>query len=248
MSFLSFYNEQHGKGNEAVLNLIAKEDWEKTDFAARTDPLALHWKVTVPGFFDGQVTSKVLPIHIACSKRAPASVVATFSHIHPRGLMTAESAYKRLPLHIACMSRAPVDTIVKLIELKSGAAKKKDALGRLPIHYACKDPRLDTVVAHLLRVYPGSTKVADKQGFLPIHVACRCGMSVAIIRVLLKSAPSTIKKKTKKGSSPYMCVRLTKALHKEDLLELLRKIERDGSDSSGTEDTGMSSRTFLKSR
>jgi ankyrin repeat protein len=228
MSFLSFYNDQHGKEGEAVINLINKESWEDAEFVSKTDPLAVCWKVIIPGFYDGTVSSKVLPIHIACKKRPPVSMITTLHDIHPRGFLTAESAYKRLPLHIACMHNAPTETIVKIIQLKGGAAKKKDALGRIPIHYAAKDPGMDVVIAHLLKVYPGSTKVADKQGFLPIHVACRCGMSVAVISLLLQAAPGTINKKTKKGSTPYMCARQMKGSHKKEVILLLQRLAEPG--------------------
>lgn len=224
MSFLSFYNDQHGREGQALLNLINKSQWEEAEFAAKTDPLAVCWKVVVPGFWDNSMSAKILPIHIACKKGAPVPLIKTLYRIHPRGLLKADSEYKRVPLHIACMHNCPQDTIVKLVELKSAAAKKKDSLGRLPIHYACKNPNIDVAIAHLIKAYPGSTKTADKQGFLPIHVACRCGMPASIISMLLRAAPGTITKKTKKGSTPFMCAKQSKGAQKKEVLLLLKRL------------------------
>lgn len=233
MSFLSFYNDHHGREGEALLKLIREEAWEEAEFTLRTDPLAVTWMVTIPGFFDGKVTAKVLPAHLACQLRPPASIVTTLHQIHPRGFLKPESAYKRIPLHIACMSSAPTETIALMSRFQGGPTKKKDALGRLPIHYACKDPKMDVAIAHLLKAYSKSTEVADKQGFLPIHVACRSGMPLPVIRLLLQSAPDTIDSKTNKGSTPYMCARHSQCSHKEELLSFLR-VQSPNSDSIST--------------
>lgn len=237
MSFLSFYNDHHGKTNDEIIRLIQTAKWEEADFAARTDPLAICWKVKVGDFYEDEISSKVLPIHIACQRQPPVSFIKTMHEIHQQGFLTAESAYKRLPLHIACMSKAPNDTISKMIQLCGGAAKKKDALGRLPLHYACKSPSMDSVVIQLLKQYPGAVNVADKQGFLPLHVACRCGLSVATIRSLVAAAPGTIEKKTKKGTTPYMCAKMTNASHKEEVLDILIRGETESMITDDTTDS-----------
>jgi ankyrin repeat protein len=234
MSFLSFYNDHNGKSNDEIMRLIRNEEWEEADFASRTDPLAICWKSKVENFYDGEITAKVLPVHIACQRQPPVSFISTMHEIHQQGFMTAESAYKRLPLHIACMSKAPNDSILMMIELSGGASKKQDRLGRLPIHYACKSPSMEVVVARLLKDYPGSASVADLQGFLPLHVACRCGLSADIIRSLVAAAPGTIERKTKKGSTPYMYAKVMKAAHKEQVLDILI---RGKTDSITTDDT-----------
>jgi hypothetical protein len=224
MSFLSFYNDHHGKGDDGLLNFIKTKRWEEADFAARTDPLTISWTLKAPHFYDGQpAVVKVLPIHVACQKQPPASFLSTMHEIHPEGFLNADSTYKRLPLHIACMSSAPNDTIIKMIELCDEATTKKDALGRLPIHYSCKTPSMEPVVARLLQEYPESANVADKQGFLPLHVACRSGLSVGIIRLLVAAAPGTTEKKTKKGSTPYMCAKFLKGDHQQQVIAVVCK-------------------------
>lgn len=227
MSFLSFYNDHHGKSNDEIIKSIQTAKWEEADFASRTDPLAICWKVKVDDFYDGQIASKVLPVHIACQQQPPVSYIRTLHEIHQQGFLTAESAYKRLPLHIACMSKAPTDTISEIIQLCKEACSKKDALGRLPIHYACKSPTMEPVVALLLQQYPGSANVADKQGFLPLHVACRCGLSVSTIKALIAAAPGTVETKTKKGTTPFTCAKMTKVSHKEQILEILIRGKTD---------------------
>ena len=244
MSFLSFYNDHHGAGGEALLKTIRSGDWEQADFTARTDPLHVRWKVNIPGFYDGKQAAKVYPLHLACINKPNPKFITTLHSICPKAGMSADSAYKRTPLHLACMYSAPPESVALLIKLSSGAVKKKDGLGRLPIHYAAKNPKLENSIAVLLKAYPGSAKVADKQGFLPIHVACRCGMSVSVIRMLIRSAPKTLKMKTKKGSTPLMCAKLMKGPHKEEVLGLLMRATASGgvdlADDTGTNSDSLS--------
>lgn len=222
MSFLSFYNDHHGKGDDDLNDYINTKRWEKADFAARTDPLTISWKMKAPNFYDGQsAVVEVLPIHIACQKQPPASFLSTLHEIHPEGFLAADSTYRRLPLHIACMSNAPNDSIIRMIELCGEALTKKDALGRLPIHYSCKNPGMEPVVTRLLQRYPRSADVADKQGFLPLHVACRSGVSVAMIRLLVATSPGTTQKKTKKGSTPCMCAKVMKGDHQQEIVDIV---------------------------
>ena len=242
MSFLSFYNDHHGKGTEEIISLINEENWEQLDFVSRTDPLSIHWKVTIPNFYP-KVDSKVLPIHSLCQKKPPLQAVKTLNEIFPRGLLTEESAYHRLPLHIACMYQAAPETVLYLIQSKPAACKRKDALGRLPLHYACKD-QTDEVILKLLQVYPGSTKQADKQGFLPLHVACRSDKSVYVIRQLLRQNPKLANQTTQKGSTPYMFAKKhMTSPHKDEVLELLRICERGAaapeSSSTATDETSV---------
>jgi hypothetical protein len=230
MSFLSYYNDDHGRvtGTEALQKFIQEEDWKQADFVARTNPLgATRREVAVPGFYDGTIEAKVLPHHLACQKESlPVSFVQTLQEVYADGFLTPESAYKRLPLHIACMNGASVVAIMGMIQTKENiqAVHRKDALGRLPIHYALKHSHLHPLVEYMVEACPGLVKVADKQGFLPIHVACRCGMPVHTVQLLLDAAPETVTAKTAKGSTPLMCAQMNKeGDHKERVLALIRE-------------------------
>jgi hypothetical protein len=242
MSFLSFYNDDHGKGNEALLKHINNCDWEQAEFAARTDPLHARWKVTIPDFYDGKIESTVYPLHISCTKQPPAAFVKVMHKIHSKSVSAPESTYKRMPLHLACMNSAPTETIAMLIELNGGAVKKKDSLGRLPIHYASKDENMTASVGLLLKHYPGSAKVADKQGFLPLHVSCRCGMPGSVIRELITAFPAAVNKETTKGSTPVKCANSIKDKDRKkevlDVLEKYGKLKRESeiSDNTAPED------------
>jgi hypothetical protein len=240
MSFLSFYNDHHGKGNEAVIKLISDRNWQEADFAARTDPLYIGWELTIPGFFDGKIPSTCLLIHLACAQKPPASFIKTLHQIFPKGISQAESAFQRLPLHIACMNAAPTETVIRLLKSKTETAQEKDALGRLPIHYAARDLQMASSLYSLLEAYPQSARIPDRQGFLPLHVACRMGMPLDVINLLISRYPESVVSRTIKGSTPYMCAKqMGEAfLHRDEVMTLLMQCQ-EALPSSGekTEDT-----------
>eukprot|EP00980_Cylindrotheca_fusiformis_P001428 scaffold345_cov134-Cylindrotheca_fusiformis.AAC.39 len=222
MSFLTYYNDNHGSGDQDLMSFIKTEQWEDADFAARTDPLTISWTLEASNFYGDQApVVKVLPIHIACQKQPPASFLCTMHDIHPEGFLTKDSVYKRLPLHVACMSDAPNESVLRMIQLCSKAVKQKDVLGRLPIHYSCVNPSMEPVVIRLLELYPRSAEVADKQGFLPIHIACKSGLSVDVIRLLVDTAPATLERKTKKGSTPYKFAKSMKGDHQQQVIDIV---------------------------
>lgn len=231
MSFLSYYNDDHGKitTTEALQKFMAEDNWNEADFVVRTNPLNVtRREVAVPGFYDGTIEAKVLPHHMACqNKSLPVSFVQTLLEVYPGGFLIPESTYKRLPLHIACMSGVTsVEAIMTMIQTKEciQVVHRKDALGRLPIHYALKHPHLHPLVQYMLQACPGLVKVTDKQGFLPLHVACRYGMPVDTIQILLDAAPETVTAKTVKGSTPLMCARATEVGNNKDrVLAVIRE-------------------------
>ncbi|KAL7441079.1 hypothetical protein ACHAXM_007961 [Skeletonema potamos] len=212
---------QKNSASAALPDLINHEDWKLVMMECKMCPMdATKWSVR-EGFFDGEITSRVLPIHQACALMAPREVIETLVKCYPQGIRMKESAFKRTPLHIACQTKAPIETIEALMHYYPEATRIQDSLGRLPIHYACAHDVPSSILDLLLREYPESAKIGDQNGWLPLHVACRRGVSLYELELLLDCYPQSAEVMTDKGSSPIMCAQKGKSKHHEDMVQYL---------------------------
>ena len=176
---------------------------------------------SLPGFFDGQHESHVLPIHIACSLHAPLDVVRTIVEEYPGCLSVKESSFQRFPLHVACQFSASVDVIDYLAQEYAAGTSEPDVLGRLPIHYACSNGASLEVIQALLRANPSSTVGPDINGWLPLHVAIHFGASTETIRELVRVCPETVRMETKKRSTALMLAEHVSTTNKEEVIRIL---------------------------
>ncbi len=212
---------QNNIASAALPDLISHEDWKLVLMECKMCPRdAAKWSVR-EGFFDGEITSKVLPIHQACALMAPREVIETLVKCFPQGIKMKESAFHRTALHIACQTNAPVETIEALVHFYPEAIRIQDSLGRLPVHYACAHEVPSTTLELLLREFPESCKIGDQNGWLPLHVACRRGVSLYELELLLDCYPSSVNSLTKKGSSPIMCAEKGNSRHHEEMVQFL---------------------------
>ena len=211
----------------ALPDLISHEDWQLVLMEAKMLPRdASKWTVR-EGFFDGEHSSRVLPIHMAVALQCPPEVVDCLTECYPAGIRMREEAFQRLPLHIACQTNAPIETIEALIHHYPEATRQKDSIGRLPIHYACSHDAPSAVIEILLREFPASAGCGDDNGWLPIHVACRRGANLYVVERLLDCLPQSADMATNKGSTPIICAR--KGDH-EDIAQFLEDyIQRQSS-------------------
>ena len=204
---MTFESILHPGNSHELSELISHEDWNLVMMYLQSNNYrgaASKW-ITIPGFFDGEFDSRVLPIHHACALRPPKEALDKLIRCYPDGLKMKENAFNRLPLHIACLTSAPVEMVETLIKNYPEAAMHKDCIGRLPIHYACAHDVEKDVISILLRAFPASAGCADNNGWLPIHVACRRGLSVDVVRQLIKCFPPSVEMPTKKGSTAMSC-------------------------------------------
>mmetsp|Transcript_10082 Transcript_10082/g.21274 ORF Transcript_10082/g.21274 Transcript_10082/m.21274 type:complete len:375 (-) Transcript_10082:304-1428(-) len=134
--------------------------------------------------------SKRLPIHLACDKNAPLSIlrilleadVGKVSH-------TVPDRWGDLPIHTAC-SRHQMEVVKLLVE--SDISKKtlltKADNGSLPLHAAVRYAAPANIVMLLLGGCESRNTLLepDVYGQLPIHAACRNGAHPDVISLLLK--------------------------------------------------------------
>ena len=135
-----------------------------------------------------------LPIHIACSKRAPVRVI--------QYLLQQDSAQLRipnndgaLPIHLACRANAWFETIRYLVERNGGTAtlSTQDGSGALPLHALCEasKPSLKTA-EYLIQAYPTALSTATHSGDLPASLACQSDASVIVIYALVRGYPQFV--------------------------------------------------------
>jgi len=210
------------RGGRNLLNLhLFEEDWQSAICEVDCHPHETRVWSSLPGFFDGQHESHVLPIHIACSLHAPLDVVRTIVEEYPGCLSVKESSFQRLPLHVACQFSASVDVIDYLAREYAAGTSEPDVLGRLPIHYACSNGASLEVIQALLRANPSSTVGADINGWLPLHVAIHFGASTETVRELVCVCPATVRMETKKRSTALMLAENVSTTNKEEVIRIL---------------------------
>jgi ankyrin repeat protein len=222
---------QNNNASAALTDLISHEDWKLVIMEAKMSPTdASKWS-NRKGFHDGEIDSKVLPIHQACALMAPREVIETLIKCYPAGIRMKESAFKRTALHIACQTKAPIETIEALIRYYPEATRIQDNLGRLPIHYACAHEVPSYILDLLLREFPDSAKIGDMNGWLPLHVACRRGVTLYELELLLDCYPQAAEQKTDKGTTPIMCAQKGKSKHHNDMVHYLDDFIRRSKES-----------------
>ena len=111
-----------------------------------------------------------LPIHHACSKSAPESIVDALLRACPKGAQSKDDQ-GRLALHHACRKRATDRVVRTLLRVYPRAAQIKDDQDKLPIHYACQHGTTTSAVAHLLTAYADSVAVKNGFGQTPLDEA-----------------------------------------------------------------------------
>mmetsp|Transcript_6538 Transcript_6538/g.8840 ORF Transcript_6538/g.8840 Transcript_6538/m.8840 type:complete len:295 (-) Transcript_6538:102-986(-) len=196
--------------------LISSEEWLLAQHRCESYPQEVKAWSLCPMLFAGELPSKALPIHLACSLRAPDFVLSTLIKIYSKGVGKKESAEGRLPLHLACQSGASVSTVGILLEKYPDGPRTKDTLSRLPLHLACADtPLMSTacsssrsscvgVVDALLAMYPEAAQMRDDCGQMPLHIACETGAPVGAIRLLIDAFPDAVTAETTSGSTPLI--------------------------------------------
>jgi len=137
--------------------------------------------------------SKRLPIHLACDKNAPISILTALLNADvAKESIRIPDYWGDLPLHTACARHQT--EVVKLL-LDSDGTKRtlytKADNGSLPIHTAVRYGAPASVVKLLIE--GGNESTLFERGFfdmLPLHAACRIGTTPDVVDLLLRWDPS----------------------------------------------------------
>uniref|UniRef100_A0A7S1Z5L4 Uncharacterized protein n=1 Tax=Ditylum brightwellii TaxID=49249 RepID=A0A7S1Z5L4_9STRA len=247
---MSSCNKTASRKTKDLEHLISSEEWLLAHHRGQECPQeAKSWSIR-PMLFGGELPSKVLPIHLACSLRAPDYVLSMLLAEYQKCAGKRESGYGRLPLHVACQSGASVGSIGILLEKYPEGPRTRDSLGRLPLHLVCLGAPLSSlpssssspspaapplqctpsswdscvsVVDALLAMYPEAAGKVDNQGQMPLHVACSAGAPVGAIRLLIDAFPDAVTAETHKGSTPMLhAARLPNSPNKTEIISTLQ--------------------------
>ena len=134
--------------------------------------------------------SRRLPIHLACDKNAPYSILRTLLEADPgKRSIAVPDKWGDLPLHTAC-SRHRTEVVRLLVDadVSRGTLHARADNGSLPIHAAVRYQAPADVVALLLEGEGGRSTLLElgSYGQLPLHTACRCGAHPDVVNLLLE--------------------------------------------------------------
>jgi ankyrin repeat protein/serine/threonine protein kinase len=149
-----------------------------------------------------------LPLHEACRRGAPLSVVRVLLDAYPQAVKDRENDDLATPLHEAAVGvfHQP-QLLLALLDAHGNALKDKDARGALPLHHACAHQLSDAaVVARCLKEYPSSARQHDGEHRLPVAKAALQNAPAEVVSALLAARPITEKDVDTYGRTPLHCV------------------------------------------
>ena len=156
---------------------ITDQDWERAVDVCKSDPeqaktwVVRHYDDDDEEEEEGGIMWRFLPLHSACARQPPISVVAALLRAYPDGARCQDDQ-GMYALHYACGNQATRDVARILLVSYPDAAKKKDPRGMLPIHYlACWGPSSVSVVDMLLVANPNVANARDAEGNTPLDLA-----------------------------------------------------------------------------
>eukprot|EP00815_Leptocylindrus_aporus_P010808 CAMPEP_0116051454 /NCGR_PEP_ID=MMETSP0322-20121206/990_1 /TAXON_ID=163516 /ORGANISM="Leptocylindrus danicus var. apora, Strain B651" /LENGTH=1174 /DNA_ID=CAMNT_0003534207 /DNA_START=109 /DNA_END=3631 /DNA_ORIENTATION=- len=145
---------------------------------------------------------------------------------------SGHALWQLLPIHKAC-ELAPTPEIVNaLVRAYPECVSLPDQSGRLPVHLACCRGASPSVISILLE-HGGeaSLTVKDSSGRLPLHVACVHGAAERVVNMLINAYSEGVEMEDNNGRTPIKIVQQSTHRHKRQLMYLLNKQSKRGSES-----------------
>jgi Ankyrin repeat len=144
------YEVDYDKNITQLYEAITSCDWEVAIDAVTKYPReAKTWVVRKYEDSD-EIMWRFLPIHSACARQPPASLISALLKAYPEGAKSVDDQ-GMYPLHYACGNQASREVIRSLLVAHPQAAKIPDPRGMLPIHYlACWGPSSVSIIDMVL--------------------------------------------------------------------------------------------------
>ena len=150
---------------------ICDSDWDASLNALEHNPIESRiWVVKSDG--DGQSTCRFLPIHSACARQPPVSIICALLDAFPEGV-NARDDNGMYPLHYASANHASVEVIDVLLSAFPDANQLRvEADGALPIHLAAQwGVSSLSVIDLLLAENPSLACARDNDGNISLDLA-----------------------------------------------------------------------------
>lgn len=174
----STFQVDYDKNITDLYKAITQQDWNAAIHAVKQNPdEAKTWVVrhyednNNGGGGEKEIMWRFLPIHSACARQPPASVINALLEAYPDGAKCIDDQ-GMYSLHYACGNQATREIIRLLLMAYPDAAKKKDPRGMLPIHYiACWGPSSISVVDMVLVANRDVANARDEDGNTALDLA-----------------------------------------------------------------------------
>jgi hypothetical protein len=166
----------YDKNITRLYQAITESKWDDAVRAAKEHPEeAKTWVVRhyedAGASGEKEIMWRFLPIHSACARQPPASVITALLDAYPDGAKCVDDQ-GMFALHYACGNQAAREVIRLLLMCYPDAAKKKDPRGMLPIHYiACWGPSSISVVDMVMVANRDVAEARDEDGNTPLDLA-----------------------------------------------------------------------------
>ena len=136
-----------------------------------------------------------LPIHIACSTKAPVEVLTALVDLDPATLQIADYS-GNLPIHECCFGAVDHSSVQYLVEQGGvGTLAARNRQGLLPLHILCgsKNPPLRTV-QYLIQSFPESVAAQTDSGEYPFMIAAAeiSSASLSVVYELVRAKPDLV--------------------------------------------------------
>jgi len=155
----------------ALYHAISNSQWNDAHEALMANPQeARTWVVRYKEDDKKGVMWRFLPIHSACARQPPESIIRSLLEAYPEGAADCDDQ-GMYPLHYAGGNQASADVIRLLVQAFPNCATICDPTGMLPIHYMAQwGPSEPKAIDALLHANP-QTNVRDDQGNTPLRYA-----------------------------------------------------------------------------
>lgn len=156
----------------SLYKAITESDWDAAIEAVKANPdEARTWVVRKQSQNPQKNLWRFLPIHSACARQPPNSLIQALISAYPLGARCVDDQ-GMYPLHYAAGNQAKRDVMRSLLAAYPNAAKRTDPRGMLPIHYlACWGPSTISVVDMVMVANSDISDAKDEDGNTPMDLA-----------------------------------------------------------------------------
>jgi len=160
------------KNVTALYESISNSNWDFALQALKNNPEeARTWVVRYHENENNGIMWRFLPLHSACARKPPESVVSALLVAFPDAANFCDDQ-GMYPLHYACGNQASSEVIRALLAANPSAARMGDPNGMVPIHYMAQwGPSSIHAIEALIDACPDVRDIQDGEGSTPLDYA-----------------------------------------------------------------------------
>lgn len=165
------YEVDYDKNITRLYEAITSCDWDVAIDAVNERPREARTWVVRHYEDSDDIMWRFLPLHSACARQPPASLISALLKAYPEGARSIDDQ-GMYPLHYAAGNQASREVVRLLLVANPQAAKIADPRGMLPIHYlACWGPSSVSIIDMVLVAHRDVSSTADSDGNTALDLA-----------------------------------------------------------------------------